>query len=96
MGWEFSVKRGICLAGCLVAQVFAPLLELSDIECGDLCDVLISDSEGERFGLEPVPFALRTGGDGEELIGPFLRTGAVVVVDDGMYILDDAVEVDEV
>ena len=73
-----------------------PLAQLGDIHGGEFGNVLVPDAIGEGFAIQALTVALGALALGEELIGPLLSSGRVVVVHHVAQVLDDAVEGDEV
>ena len=80
------------VAGSLVE----PIAQLGDVHARQLGDVLVPYLVRERLAVEPHAVTFGTLGSGQELVGPLLPAGAVVVLHHVAQILDDAVELYEI
>ena len=77
-------------------HVVQPLAQLGQVHAGQLRDVLVAYPVGQRLAVQPLTVTLRTGTLGQELVGPLLAAGAVVVLHHRAQVFHHAVEIDEV
>ena len=73
-----------------------PLVELPDVEFCHLRDILVVNTVGERFLIEPSAVAFGTGLYAHELFCPFLRFLAVVALDGCLKVFHHSVEADKI
>ena len=73
-----------------------PLTQFGDIHRGELGDVLVPYLIRQCLSVQTLTVALGALALGEELVGPFLSGGGVVVVHDVTQVFDDTVEGHEV
>ena len=77
-------------------HLVAPLAQFREIHLTEVADILVPDLVRQRFAVEPLALTFGALTFGEELVGPFLSAGGIVVVHHVLQVFHHTVEGDEV
>ena len=77
-------------------HLVAPLAQFREIHLTEVTDILVPDLVRQRFAVEPLTLTFGALTFGEELVGPFLSAGGVVVVHHVLQVFHHTVEGDEI